>query len=376
MKWYYASGGQQVGPIDETELARLVAAGAINRATLVWRDGMPQWSPYEQVWTSGMPDWRSAVTEPLSSADTPGSASAASDAQNAQTCSLCNQSLPADELISVEGRRVCAGCKPILLQRLKEGAPMGGMNAKLQDLDPDTLTQIARERREPVEVMACFNRAWEAFKAQPMLLLGTVVVVYLCMGAGGMIPIISPCIGLLINGPLMAGIWIVVLKVLRGEEASIGDAFGGFSKFWWPLVGANFLITVVTVLPLIPFGGSLLFTGLMNRGGTPRGVDFILPGILCLLALPVVIYLTLAWFFAIPLIIDRNYGVWDAMNTSRRVVNRFLVPVFLTMLLSFALGVAGFIALCVGLLVAIPVSMTMIAAMYEELLGTKVRRDS
>ena len=56
----------------------------------------------------------------------------------------------------------------------------------------------------------------------------------------------------------MAGIWIVALKVLRGEEASIGDAFGGFSKFWWPLVGANFLITVVTVLPLIPFGGSLL----------------------------------------------------------------------------------------------------------------------
>ena len=43
MKWYYSEGGKQLGPIDETELNRLVTLGAVRSDTLVWHEGLTSW---------------------------------------------------------------------------------------------------------------------------------------------------------------------------------------------------------------------------------------------------------------------------------------------------------------------------------------------
>ena len=45
MKWYYSEGGKQIGPIDETELNRLVTLGAVRSDTLVWHEGLTSWQP-------------------------------------------------------------------------------------------------------------------------------------------------------------------------------------------------------------------------------------------------------------------------------------------------------------------------------------------
>ena len=45
MNWYYSEDGKQVGPIDETELNRLVTLGAVRSDTLVWHEGLPSWQP-------------------------------------------------------------------------------------------------------------------------------------------------------------------------------------------------------------------------------------------------------------------------------------------------------------------------------------------
>src|SRR5450631_9114 len=45
MNWYYSDGGKQVGPIDETELNRLVTLGAVRSDTLVWHEGLASWQP-------------------------------------------------------------------------------------------------------------------------------------------------------------------------------------------------------------------------------------------------------------------------------------------------------------------------------------------
>ena len=49
MSWYYATGGQQVGPITDAELEQLVRAGTITADTLVWREGMTDWQPYART---------------------------------------------------------------------------------------------------------------------------------------------------------------------------------------------------------------------------------------------------------------------------------------------------------------------------------------
>lgn len=41
MKYYVIINNQQFGPVDEQQMRGM----GINRDTLVWRDGMPQWSP-------------------------------------------------------------------------------------------------------------------------------------------------------------------------------------------------------------------------------------------------------------------------------------------------------------------------------------------
>ncbi|MGC2780321.1 MAG: DUF4339 domain-containing protein [Bradyrhizobium sp.] len=41
--WYYATQGQQQGPVSESELRDLIARGALTAETLVWSDGMAGW---------------------------------------------------------------------------------------------------------------------------------------------------------------------------------------------------------------------------------------------------------------------------------------------------------------------------------------------
>jgi hypothetical protein len=46
--WYYTLNNQQVGPVDEKEIKKLIAAGSITHATMVWTTGMANWAPIGQ----------------------------------------------------------------------------------------------------------------------------------------------------------------------------------------------------------------------------------------------------------------------------------------------------------------------------------------
>ena len=46
MTWYYATGGQQIGPITDADLEQLVHAGTVTSETLVWHEGLTDWQPY------------------------------------------------------------------------------------------------------------------------------------------------------------------------------------------------------------------------------------------------------------------------------------------------------------------------------------------
>src|SRR6476469_8359238 len=48
-RWYYHSGGQQKGPIEEDALRAMVRSGQIGLDGLVGREGMAQWKPAQSV---------------------------------------------------------------------------------------------------------------------------------------------------------------------------------------------------------------------------------------------------------------------------------------------------------------------------------------
>jgi len=105
MNWYYAEAGEQRGPITDAELSDLAKGGAIGDATLVWHEGMASWQPYGLV---------------------KGPASAPPPRVGEVVCWQCGKMFARDEVIPIGEGWVCGTCKPIYLQRLKEGARVPG----------------------------------------------------------------------------------------------------------------------------------------------------------------------------------------------------------------------------------------------------------
>jgi len=47
--WYYEQNGNRIGPVDEATMRSLIANRTISIDTLVWTNGMANWSPLQQT---------------------------------------------------------------------------------------------------------------------------------------------------------------------------------------------------------------------------------------------------------------------------------------------------------------------------------------
>lgn len=117
MNWYYAEAGQQAGPVDDTQLQDLVRTGRIQASTLVWREGMTDWRPYQEVAAGAGLN----LPPPPTISALPRSAGAPTEA----VCAECNRIFDKSNMIQVGDLHVCATCKPIVMQKLAEGAKIG-----------------------------------------------------------------------------------------------------------------------------------------------------------------------------------------------------------------------------------------------------------
>jgi uncharacterized RDD family membrane protein YckC len=106
MYWYYMEEGQQRGPFSEEEFDNSVQSGKIGSETLVWNEGMTGWKPY-RIAKSGGADEPPVILR-------------------RHECVECGKSFAADEVIRYGDKWVCATCKPLFLQKLKEGALLPG----------------------------------------------------------------------------------------------------------------------------------------------------------------------------------------------------------------------------------------------------------
>lgn len=110
MSWYYADAGRQIGPVEEPALDDLVRAGVVRDDTLVWREGMANWQPH------------GAVRGPKPPAPMP----AVPIGADSSFCSECGRPFPSNQLVALGNASVCAQCKPVYLQRMREGGQAVG----------------------------------------------------------------------------------------------------------------------------------------------------------------------------------------------------------------------------------------------------------
>lgn len=109
MTWNYLDGNEQRGPVTEADFEALVRSGKIGDDTLVWREGMANWQTYAQV-------------------KAPAAASSAAPPAGAGqvVCAECGRTFPPDQVIRHGSVFICASCKPVFLQKLKEGVAVPG----------------------------------------------------------------------------------------------------------------------------------------------------------------------------------------------------------------------------------------------------------
>ena len=101
MAWYYVFNGVSHGPVAEADIRSLQAQNVVGHDTLVWNEGMTTWIPLGQSNLAG--------------------SGATALAGSAHTCTECGRTFPEDDMLLYDNAWVCAACKPLFFQRLREG---------------------------------------------------------------------------------------------------------------------------------------------------------------------------------------------------------------------------------------------------------------
>lgn len=225
MSWYYAEGGRQVGPIEESALDELVKSGAVRDDTLVWREGMPNWQPHSAV--------RGVRVEPQPMPAVPAGAGTG-------FCSECGKPFPADQLLNLGNASVCALCKPIYLQRVREGGQgigarhYGGFWIRFvaRVIDTVILAVVGFIIRMPLMLIAGVSAGGIGsgdFSALPLLL-----------GVGGIVILLNLAVSIAYEAYFLStrgatpGKMVLGLKVIRsdGSPITVGVAIGRYFAQW------------------------------------------------------------------------------------------------------------------------------------------------
>jgi uncharacterized membrane protein len=239
-----------------------------------------------------------------------------------------------------------------------------------------------------LDIGGCVSRGWKAATSQfgqlflPVFIYFLIqIVISLC----GKIPVIGPLFSignLFINGQLFAGVFYVYLLTLRGERADVGKMFDGFRRCYWQLFLGYFVAALFYLLCLVPFfivfgiKASSFFKEV--HGTSPADIQVIMSqlGPIMMSCLPILliclvplIYLTVNWQFALPLIIDRQMDFWTAMKTSWKMVHKHWWTVFGLIVVVGLLNMAGTLVCCVGLLFSIPFGFATLMSGYETIFG-------
>jgi uncharacterized membrane protein len=199
---------------------------------------------------------------------------------------------------------------------------------------------VASPYRPDLSVGHLFARAWPRFKDNLVLVVGSFAIfalisaIFSGSGSWGGSTLLS-LIGLVITGPLLVGLYGVMLRVIRDEPAEITNLFDGFQKFAQAF-GVYILMSVAVAVGMI-----LL----------------IVPGIIVAVGL----------WPALFLVYDDDRGVVETLQHAWDLTNGYKLQLFIVGLVLALLFIVGLAALFVGVLFTGAFAMLVGAAAYEEI---------
>jgi uncharacterized membrane protein len=182
---------------------------------------------------------------------------------------------------------------------------------------------------DQVQVRAWYwiGQGWSLVKTD-MLTFALMTVVMVALS--GVVPVI-------LQGPLVAGFHLAIMRKMLAGRLDFGDLFKGFNYFV-PAMVASLLISLFTFL------GALA----------------------CLIPALVV---QAMYFFTFLFIVDRKMDFWPAMQASHEIVKKDYVGFTLMFLAFIPIHLLGVLCCLVGLLWTVPIQYAAITIAYKELIG-------
>jgi hypothetical protein len=193
-----------------------------------------------------------------------------------------------------------------------------------------------------------FNEAWQLTKGFKGTLIGAVFI-YIAITMVVSVPfefigsdsvllkLVSQIVIGLITYPLGVGLTMLGIKRSVGMPTRAAMVFD-----YYPKTIPIFLLYLLMMI-LIALGLVLL----------------ILPGI----------YLMMAYFMAIPLLVDKNMGIWEALETSRKTITQCWFRFFGLFLILMVIVSISMIPLGIGLIWAAPFGCIVMGIVYRSLFG-------
>lgn len=178
--------------------------------------------------------------------------------------------------------------------------------------------------------------------------------------------LVASIIPIVILGPMMIGVFMCLLDKVDGKPASFDKLFKGFDQW-----AAGLAIALIVMLPLFVFVFIVYIPMIMlSIYGDRMSPDELLPfiGGVLLVELLIGIFMTILHsllIFAFPLIADKRVGGFAAAKLSARAAwaNKGGIAAL------FGVGIvvvfAGYVLLCVGVYLALPVIMMATTVAYR-----------
>jgi uncharacterized membrane protein len=186
--------------------------------------------------------------------------------------------------------------------------------------------------------------------------------------------LVAPYVAQIIS--LVVGLWLAIgqsrayLKIVRNEQVTFAEVFQGGRYLLTMLIAVIIVFTAAFVMSIL--GGVVSALGLAAIGNqSAGGILVFVAGISATAVLSIYLMIRLSLFYY--LIIDRDAGVIDSLGQSWQLTRNQAGTILLVYLLTFAITLAGVLALCVGLIFAWPIVGLLMPMTYIEISGTGPR---
>jgi len=220
-----------------------------------------------------------------------------------------------------------------------------------------------------VEPIECLKEGWALIKNRYWLYVGVTLVGLLI---GGVVPL-----GILM-GPMMCGIYLMLLQEMRGRSTEFSTLFKGFDYFIESLIATLIQFIPVFVL-LVPFYavfgfGMAHFVSQQQKAGGQPGTAFMATfsagmALFAVFAIIIGIAIGVLFSFSYPLIVDRRLKGLQAIQASFKAALANFWSLVGLLLLNGLLGIAGAFCCYIGTFLVTPIIFAGLACAYRRVFG-------